>query len=97
MEETGLRIGCGLPTSPRNAQPPGATPVLSSDPVLLFDRPFIVIHGERLAKALREAIRDETVKTIAKPRLTGNVDMVSDGTDLLEDMTRRRSLMALYD
>ena len=75
----------------------GATSVISSEPVLLFDRPFTVIHGERLAKALRQAIRDETVKTIDKLRLISNVDMVSDGTDLLEDVTRRRSLMALYD
>lgn len=65
--------------------------------MLFFDRPFTVIHGERFAKALREAIRDETVKTIAKRRPIGNVDMVSDSTDLLEDVTRPRALMALYD
>lgn len=75
----------------------GLTPALSSEPSLFWGRPFNVIHGDRFADALREAIREETVKAIAKRRLIGNVDMVSDNTDLLEDPTRRGDLLALYD
>ena len=73
------------------------TPVLSSEPSSFWGRPFTVIRGDRFAEALREAIRDETVKTIARRRLIGNVDMVSDSTDLHEDTARRRALLALYD
>ena len=75
----------------------GVTPVLSCEPSSFWGRPFTVIHGDRFAKALREAIRDETLKTIAKRRLIGNIDMVSDNTNLLEDATRRGDLLALYD
>jgi hypothetical protein len=75
----------------------GVTPVLSSEPALFFNRPFTVIGGDRFAKALGKAIRDETVRTIAKRRLIGNVDMVSDNTDLLEDASRRQTLLALYE
>ena len=93
--DSGLAVAYRLVAEMHNRL--GVTPVLPSEPVFFFGRPFTVIHGERFAEALREAIRDETVKTIAKRRLIGNVDMVSDSTDLLEDVTRRRALLTLYD
>ncbi len=73
------------------------TPVLSCEPSSFHGRPYTVIHGDRFAVVLREAICDETVRTIARKRLIGNVDMVSDNTDLFEDPARRRALIALYD
>lgn len=75
----------------------GITQVLPHQPSPFRGRPFTVIHGGRFADALREAIQDQTVKTIAKRPLIGNVDMVSDNTGLLEDAKRREALLALYD
>ncbi|MDP8241015.1 MAG: DUF4037 domain-containing protein [Candidatus Hatepunaea meridiana] len=75
----------------------GITPVIFCEPSAFWGRPFNVIHGDRFAKALKGAIRDQTVKTIARKRLIGNIDMVSDNTDLLEDTARRHALIPLYD
>ena len=75
----------------------GFTPSLSCEPSPFWGRPFRVIHGECFAKSLRNAIRDETVKSMAGRRLIGNIDLVSDNTDLLEDTRRRRALLALYE
>ena len=75
----------------------GITDRLCCEPSSFWGRPFTVIHGDRFAESLRDAIRDQTVKSIAERRLIGNVDLVSDNTDLLEDPTRRRALLALYE
>jgi len=75
----------------------GITPGLSCEPSSFWGRPFTVIHGERFAEALRDAIQDQAVKSIAKRRLIGNIDLLSDSTDLLEDPGRRRALLALYE
>jgi hypothetical protein len=74
----------------------GITPVLSSKPSRFWGRPFTVIHGERFADALLKSIHDETVKAIAGKRPIGNIDMISDNTDLLEDPIRRKALLGLY-
>jgi hypothetical protein len=73
------------------------TPPLSSAPVPFFGRPFTVIQGARFSKALRDTIRDDTVKSIAEKRLIGNIDLVSDNTDLLEAPSRLTALRALYE
>ena len=75
----------------------GITSCLSCEPSPFWGRPFTVIHGDRFAEALRNAIRDPIVKSIAEGRLIGNIDLVTDNTDLLEDPTRRRALLALYE
>ncbi|MFC1736387.1 DUF4037 domain-containing protein [Candidatus Hydrogenedentota bacterium] len=74
----------------------GITSSLSSEPYSFWGRPFTVIHGDRFADALRNVIQDQAVKSIAERRLIGNIDLVSDNTDLLEDPTRRQALLALY-
>lgn len=74
----------------------GITPPLSCEPMPFWGRPFTVIRGERFAKALRDAIRDPAVKSMAHKSLIGSVDLISDNTDLLEDTGRRRALLALY-
>ena len=75
----------------------GITPALPVEPSPFWGRPFTVIHGDRFAEALRDAIRDETVKAIARRRLIGNVDLISDNTDLLEDPARCRAVLTLYE
>ncbi|MBT3233785.1 MAG: DUF4037 domain-containing protein [Calditrichaeota bacterium] len=73
------------------------TPVIPCEPTLFFGRPFHVIHSERFACELRKIISDKKVKRISRKRLIGNIDLVSDNTDLIEDNSRRRTLLALYD
>jgi len=74
----------------------GITKTLPTKPETFFGRPFTVIHGERFAAAIKYGIQDPSVKKIAKKRLIGNIDLVSDNTDLLEDPKRRQALLALY-
>lgn len=75
----------------------GITDSLRSDPTRFWDRPFKVIWGSRFAESLRNVIVDPHVKSIAEKRLIGNIDLVSDNTDLLEDPTRREALLVLYE
>lgn len=74
----------------------GVTPPLASDPTLFFGRPFTVIHGDRFAAALRNAIVDPWVKSLASRPLIGNIDLFSDSTDLLENTGRRTALHELF-
>ncbi len=74
----------------------GVTPRLDTVPSPFHGRPFTVIHGDRFAGALRNAIRDDEVRRIASRRLIGSIDLVSDSTDLLEDTSRRTAFASLY-
>jgi hypothetical protein len=47
-----------------------------------FSRPFMVIHGGQFAEAICRQIADAEVKRIAARRLIGNIDQLSDNTDL---------------
>ena len=47
-----------------------------------YDRPFRVIHGEAFAAALAARISDPEVKRIATAGLIGNIDQISDNTDV---------------
>ena len=69
---------------------------LDCTPSSFWGRPFTVIHGERFAESLKNAIHDKEVRFIADKHLIGNIDLVSDNTDLLEDPARRKELMAIY-
>lgn len=57
-------------------------------------RPFLVIHGETFANAIKAVIGDETVRHI--PTDIGSIDQFSDSTDLLENVRLCRRLKALY-
>ncbi len=72
------------------------TPPLPDKPTLFHKRPFQVIHGERFAESIKSVISGKKVKAIAAKRLIGNIDMISDNTDLLEDTSRRKALFPLY-
>jgi hypothetical protein len=47
-----------------------------------YDRPFRVIHGEACATAIAAHITDPEVKRIAALRLIGNIDQITDNTDV---------------
>ncbi|MBU1700323.1 MAG: DUF4037 domain-containing protein [Candidatus Eisenbacteria bacterium] len=74
----------------------GLTKPLPVIPSVFWCRPFKVIHGETFAKELKACIKDPVVKDIASKRLIGNIDLFSDNVDLLEDSSRRLSLLELY-
>jgi len=61
-----------------------------------WGRPFQVIRGEQFADALRGVIEDKVVREIAGKGLIGNVDLISDNTDLFENPVLCRSLISLY-
>ncbi|MBI3913706.1 MAG: DUF4037 domain-containing protein [Chloroflexi bacterium] len=59
-----------------------------------FGRPYHVIFAERFAKAIRNEIRDDAIKSI---RATiGGVDQFSDSTDLTDNVQLSRKLRVLY-
>jgi hypothetical protein len=62
-------------------------------------RPFMVIHGEAVAEAIATRITDPVVQaiiTLNKGRFIGNIDLVSDNTDVLENISRRLAWRELY-
>ncbi len=63
----------------------GITDPLHTMPSHFHGRPFLVIHGDEFAKALIDKIEDKSIKTIAKEKLIGNIDLISDNTRILED------------
>ncbi len=67
------------------------------EPTPFWGRSFRVIHGDRIAESLRAAIVAPAVQTIARRGLIGNIDLLSDNTDLLEDPSKRRALRGLFE
>ena len=59
-----------------------------------FGRPYLVIHGDAFASAIREAIRDPKVKGIT-PNV-GSIDQLVDSTDVLEQLSVVRRLRVVY-
>jgi len=61
-----------------------------------WGRPFKVIWGEKIAETIVKQINDPEVVPLTKRSLIGNIDLISDNTDLLEDKSLARLLKALY-
>lgn len=61
-----------------------------------YNRPFKVIHGEVFANAIRRQITDPEVQRIAARGLIGNVDQISDNTDLRSKVSWYPLLRRLY-
>ncbi|MCB9119183.1 MAG: DUF4037 domain-containing protein [Caldilineaceae bacterium] len=61
-----------------------------------FGRPFRVMALHGFSDALARAITDPAVQAIARRPLIGNVDLVSDNTDLLENNGWQPILRTLY-
>jgi len=74
----------------------GLTQPLDEKTTLFFNRPFLVIYGERIARAIIEQIVDPAVKRITKKKLIGSLDQFSDSTDLLCDIHRRQIIKQFY-
>jgi len=74
----------------------GITTPISSEVSQFWSRPFKVIRGEKIAKTIIERIRDPEVVPLTKRSLIGNIDLVSDNTDLLEDESLRLALKEFY-
>jgi Domain of unknown function (DUF4037) len=62
-----------------------------------WGRPFTVIHGEAFAEAICQQIANPQVKRLASKRLIGNIDQISDNTDLrMYPSSCRPTLRHLY-
>jgi hypothetical protein len=59
-----------------------------------YQRPYSVIHGERFAKALKQAIKDPKIKRIKTD--VGSVDQFTDSTNVVEDLALCKKLRAVY-
>ncbi len=75
----------------------GITEGLSPKVSRFFDRPFRVIQGEEFAKAILERIEDPAIIPLTKRSLIGNIDTISDNTDLLVGASLRTSIRTLYE
>ncbi len=92
--EAHFSAACELAAETHNAL--GITEPVPTKVSQYFGRPFHVIHGERFADAIVNAIRDPDVKCIAEKTRIGGVDQFSDSTDLREDLRPRAELKTLY-
>lgn len=72
----------------------GITPPMEAKVSRYHDRPFLVIHGDRFAQALEEAIDDPEVEVL-QARF-GSVDQFIDSTDVLARPEVYGKLRALY-
>jgi hypothetical protein len=72
------------------------TEPLDVKPFQFYERPFMIIGGERFAQAICKEIVDSTVKQLAGNRLIGSIDQFSDSTDILSDAQWRAVLRQLY-
>lgn len=57
-------------------------------------RPFLVIHGETIARCIWEQIQDPAVRAL--PFGVGKVDQFADSTDVAQHIRRARRLLPLY-
>jgi hypothetical protein len=61
-----------------------------------WSRPFQVIQGDHIADAVFARIADPRVLALARDRRIGNLDAISDSTDVLENPALRGNLSGLY-
>src|SRR5207244_3895558 len=75
----------------------GITQPLRETAGSFFNRPFQVIHlAAYFAGAICDRIRDPEVMRIASKRLIGNIDQISDNTDIVSSTEWRETLRLLY-
>lgn len=75
------------------------TPPVTETVSSFHGRPFMVIHGEAIVEAIATRITDPAVRAIIalhNGRFIGNIDLVSDNTDVLENVSRRLAWRELY-
>ena len=59
-----------------------------------YGRPYSVIHGERFAKAIKQAIKDPQIKRIKTD--VGSIDQFTDSTNVVEDLALCKKLRTVY-
>jgi len=59
-----------------------------------YGRPYLVIYGERFAKAIKQAIKDPQIKRIKTD--VGSIDQFTDSTNVVEDLALCKKLSAVY-
>ena len=70
------------------------TKPLATNTSYYYSRPYSVIHGERFAKAIKQAIKDLKVKRIKTN--VGSIDQFTDSTNVVEDLVLCKKLRAIY-
>ena len=66
----------------------------SIDTTNYFGRPYLVIHADEVAIAIRQVIRDPEVRKIRT--WVGSIDQFTDSTDVISDLNLGRKLQAVY-
>lgn len=72
----------------------GITRPLAAKVSYFYDRPFMIIHGERFADELKKQITDPEVKAISAD--IGSVNQLTDTVNLLENNELLQRLAGLY-
>lgn len=57
------------------------------------NRPFKAIHGGEIAEIIADSIDNVEMRSILKKGLVGNIDQISDNTNVLENRSLRRDLI----
>ncbi len=72
----------------------GVAPPLETGVTPFHGRPYLVLHAERFAAALEEAVTDQRVRSL--PQGVGSADQLTDSTDVLARPEIYGRLGALY-
>ncbi|MBO7743405.1 DUF4037 domain-containing protein [Paenibacillus sp. MWE-103] len=83
----------------------GITETVPEEASPFYDRPFNVMHGERIASLIAARIADPAIQRLAARRLIGSIDQITDNTDFrklhtwpeCEGESARVTLKKLYD
>jgi len=59
-----------------------------------FNRPYLVIHADEIAIAIKQAIRNPEVRKIRT--WVGAIDQFTDSTDVIQDLELGKKLQAVY-
>lgn len=86
---------CGVPSPQRPGRNAGIADGRPGKAEKFWGRPFLVIRGDRVAAAVFEFIIDERLRATARASPIGNIDLVSDNTDVLEDPSLRAAVQAI--
>ncbi len=75
----------------------GITDELPVETSAFWGRPFKVVWGGRIAKAIAERIEDSHLQKLAKVNPLGSVDLFSDSTDMIGNVSLIPRLEKLFD
>lgn len=75
----------------------GITEALPEEPRSFHGRPYKVISLGEFSRAIKGAIEDPAVARLCHGRLYGNIDLVTDSTDVVESLSARAALRHIYD